>query len=156
MLKSSTHSAVRASVGRCFLSILYELLFLSSVLVALAICSTVLEYLFGVVPTHGSLHLVPLADWASLSLQLVFLFVVGFYYTYCWHKSGQTLAMKSWRIRLVCRNGDELTWKRLWMRYFIVFMTFPVNFIWFLVDKDRLFLHDRWCKTMLISVDSDS
>ncbi|MDM7457289.1 MAG: RDD family protein, partial [Tepidimonas sp.] len=42
-------------------------------------------------------------------LQQAFLFaVLGVYFTWFWHK-GQTLAMKTWHIRVVDRQGRPLT-----------------------------------------------
>ncbi|NVJ61055.1 MAG: RDD family protein [Gammaproteobacteria bacterium] len=33
----------------------------------------------------------------------------GSYYVYCWVKGGQTVGMRTWRIKLVDSNGDRLT-----------------------------------------------
>lgn len=41
-----------------------------------------------------------------------------YYYFYCWIKTGQTLAMKAWRIKLVTNSGEELQlWQGL-VRFF--------------------------------------
>ena len=46
-----------------------------------------------------------------------FLFVVfGIYFTWFWSK-GQTLAMKTWHIRVVDRDGRPLTQRRALLRY---------------------------------------
>lgn len=46
-----------------------------------------------------------------------FLFVVfGIYFTWFWAK-GQTLAMKTWNIRLVDANGNPVTQRRALLRY---------------------------------------
>ncbi|CUT18101.1 MULTISPECIES: RDD family protein [Candidatus Ichthyocystis] len=141
-----------ASTGRRFLSILYEMVFLFSILLFLAVFVTIFEYFVGFIPSRQHSVIVSLTGWHSFLAQLFFLITTGFYYTYCWYMSGQTLAMKSWRIKLVCRDGHKLTKSRLWARYFLVFALFPINFFWVFFDKDRQFLHDRWCKTMLILV----
>jgi len=58
-------------------------------------------------------------------LQQVFLFVVlGIYFTWFWAK-GQTLAMKTWHIRLVDRTGQPLTQGRALLRY-------TLSWLWFL------------------------
>ena len=52
-------------------------------------------------------------------LQQAFLFVVlGVYFTWFWHK-GQTLAMKTWHIRVVDRQGRPLTQARALLRYLL-------------------------------------
>lgn len=59
-----------------------------------------------------------------LGLQ-AFLFVVfALYFTWFWTK-GQTLAMKTWNIRLVDRHGQPVTQARALLRYML-------SWIWFL------------------------
>ena len=54
-----------------------------------------------------------------------FLFVVfGIYFTWFWAK-GQTLAMKTWHIRVVDRDGRPLTQRRALLRY-------VCSWLWFL------------------------
>jgi uncharacterized RDD family membrane protein YckC len=54
-----------------------------------------------------------------------FLFVVfGIYFTWFWHK-GQTLAMKTWHIRVVGRDGQALSQPRAMVRYVL-------SWLWFL------------------------
>lgn len=58
-------------------------------------------------------------------LQQAFLFVVlGIYFTWFWAK-GQTLAMKTWHIRLVDRHGQSVTQARALLRYLL-------SWLWFL------------------------
>jgi len=57
--------------------------------------------------------------------QQAFLFiVVGIYFTWFWAK-GQTLAMKTWNIRVVDRKGHALSQPRALLRYVL-------SWIWFL------------------------
>lgn len=58
-------------------------------------------------------------------MQQAFLFVVlGIYFTWFWAK-GQTLAMKTWHIRLVDRVGRPVTQGRALLRYVL-------SWLWFL------------------------
>lgn len=58
-------------------------------------------------------------------MQQAFLFVVfGIYFTWFWAK-GQTLAMKTWHIRVVDRQGASLTQARALLRYVL-------SWLWFL------------------------
>ncbi|WP_254607005.1 RDD family protein [Rhodoferax sp. BAB1] len=58
-------------------------------------------------------------------MQQAFLFVVlGIYFTWFWAK-GQTLAMKTWHIRVVDRKGQPLTQGRALLRY-------GLSWLWFL------------------------
>lgn len=58
-------------------------------------------------------------------LQQAFLFVVfGIYFVWLWAK-GQTLAMKTWHIRVVDRQGRPITQQRALLRYVL-------SWLWFL------------------------
>lgn len=79
--------------------------------------------LFGVVVT-ANLPVVIIAHYAGLDahglrpvLQWVSVAVMGAYFAYCWSRSGQTLAMKSWGLRVVDRDGGPLPFRRAVLRY---------------------------------------
>jgi uncharacterized RDD family membrane protein YckC len=57
-------------------------------------------------------------------LQAFLFLVVGIYFTWFGHK-GQTLAMKTWHIRVVDAHGQALTQQRALIRYLL-------SWIWFL------------------------
>jgi uncharacterized RDD family membrane protein YckC len=57
-------------------------------------------------------------------LQAFLFLIVGIYFTWFGHK-GQTLAMKTWHIRVVDAHGVGLTQKRAFIRYLL-------SWIWFL------------------------
>ena len=57
---------------------------------------------------------------------MAFLFVVlGLYFVWFWSHSGQTLAMKTWLIRLVTVDGHPVSTRRALARYFS-------SYVWFL------------------------
>jgi len=58
-------------------------------------------------------------------LQAFLFLVVGIYFTWFGHK-GQTLAMKTWHIRLVDTEGHPLTQKRALLRYVL-------SWVWFIL-----------------------
>ena len=56
----------------------------------------------------------------SLPSWLTFLYlysVLGVYFVWYWTKSGQTLAMQTWRIRMIGANGFNLTRRQAIWRY---------------------------------------
>ena len=105
----------------------------------------------------------------------IFLFVIfGIYFVWFWAK-GQTLAMKTWDIRLVDRNSKAVTQKRALARYCLSWMWFlppllavsPFQLsggeitvlvmgwvaVWALLSRfhpDRQFWHDAWAGTRLV------
>jgi uncharacterized RDD family membrane protein YckC len=44
-------------------------------------------------------------------------FVMGVYFVWFWQRSGQTLAMQTWRICLVTANHQKVSAKRACIRY---------------------------------------
>lgn len=66
--------------------------------------------------------------------QQVFIFVVlGIYFSWFWAK-GQTLAMKTWHIRVVDVQGNALSQKRALLRYLLSWLWFlpPLGTTWLL------------------------
>ena len=56
----------------------------------------------------------------SLPSWLTFLYlyaVLGLYFVWYWTKSGQTLAMQTWRIRMINQNGSPLKRRQAFWRY---------------------------------------
>ena len=56
----------------------------------------------------------------SLPSWLTFLYLyagLGIYFVWYWTESGQTLAMQTWRVRLVGRGGFNLTKRQAFWRY---------------------------------------
>ena len=84
--------------------------------------------MFGVVFIAGYLHGTLSQTHNALDnrhgLQLFLFIIFGIYFSWFWHK-GQTLAMKTWHIRIVSRSGQPLTQGRALLRY-------VCSWLWFL------------------------
>lgn len=88
-----------------------------------------------------------------LLFQLWLLAVVGAYFCYCWVKSGQTLAMKTWRLRLAGPGGQAPRLPRALLRYVVAVVGLflgGAGFLWALLDREQLFLHDRIAGTRIV------
>ena len=104
--------------------------------------------------------------------------VLGFYFVWFWTHGGQTLAMKTWRIRVVGPDEAPLRIGRAVARYVLLWIVLvPVLAIVWLADasnwaavaalsaalivppfyarfdRDGQFIHDRLLGTRLVSVD---
>ena len=86
-------------------------------------------------------------------LQGYVVLVVGIYLVGFWTRGGQTLAMKTWRIRVERRDGGPVDLPRAIRRYAFAVLgagIFGVGFFWAFLDRDRQFLHDRLAGTRLL------
>jgi uncharacterized RDD family membrane protein YckC len=88
-----------------------------------------------------------------LILQAHFFLVLLIYFLWFWCNGGQTLAMKTWHIRLVTKQGDPVRPGQALLRYLLCWPSIALGgagILWALVDRDGQFLHDRIAGTRLI------
>ena len=93
------------------------------------------------------------SGWRRHLLQLYILAVGAGYFVGFWSRGGQTLAMRTWRIRVVRADGRPLTRARALHRYLVGLLSFfalGAGFLWALFDRDGQFLHDRLAGTALV------
>jgi uncharacterized RDD family membrane protein YckC len=100
------------------------------ILPRLAVMTYEAVLLFGIVFVTGYALLAftgwtyPLQAWQRWVLQAVLFVALGAYFVYCWVRVGQTLAMKSWRLRVVDRDGKLLSLPRALLRYVLAWSLF--------------------------------
>lgn len=61
----------------------------------------------------------PLLPSQRLALQAWIVVILGAYFTGCWIRGGQTLALKTWRLRVETRAGARLGWFTAILRYLL-------------------------------------
>jgi len=89
----------------------------------------------------------------SLAFNVYLLGVAFLYYGWFWTESGQTLGMKSWRVRLQQRDGSNITWQQAGIRFaaaILSWLPLGLGFLWMLWDKEGLTWHDRLSDTRLV------
>ena len=77
------------------------------------------------------------------------------YYIGFWVYGGQTLGMKTWRIRVVNLDGHAIGWYAALMRLVYAVLStaiFGLGFIYAFFDKQSRTWHDILSKTRLVSV----
>jgi uncharacterized RDD family membrane protein YckC len=78
--------------------------------------------------------------------------IIGYYF-YFWRRSGQTVGMKAWRIRLVTLNGDSLSIRHMSLRMLGAVPAFGLcllGIVWHYWDKAGLNWHDHISQTKLV------
>ena len=78
--------------------------------------------------------------------------VGGAYFVFCWIRSGQTLAQKTWGLRVTAIDGSLLQWRRATLRYLLAVVSIGsgIGLIWAVFDQQRQFLHDRLAGSRII------
>ncbi len=96
------------------------------------------------------------AGWPRTVFQIYLLTICGAYFVFCWVRTGQTLAMKTWRLRIVNTEGRTPSVGLACRRYLLAIpgMLSGASLIWALIDRERLFLHDRLAGTRIQKTES--
>jgi uncharacterized RDD family membrane protein YckC len=89
--------------------------------------------------------------------QAYLIVVLGLYFVWCWHRGGQTLPMKTWKLRLVSVDGGPVSVRRAALRYLLACLSVGLagaGLVWAGFDRDRQFLHDRLAGTRIVRSDN--
>lgn len=132
-----------AGLKRRFAAMAYESLLLIALLLVAG---------FAYIPVFGSIQ----GPFQKALFQLYLLGVMMLYFVVFWKRGGQTLAMKTWRIRLVRLDGGPLSTVQCMIRFALAalgLLCAGAGFLWALADPESQFLHDRLCKTRLTKSD---
>ena len=86
-----------------------------------------------------------------LGLAGLWLFL-SLYYIWCWRRAGQTLGMKTWRLRLQQPDGSPPTWRQAWLRCLLAPLSLVsvVGYLWCLWSRSGDCLHDLGSGTRLV------
>ena len=81
--------------------------------------------------------------------------IIFFYFGWFWTHGGQTLGMKTWKIKLIDKNSQFIGWKQVVIREMtavISWLFLGLGFIWSIFDKNKRSWHDITSKTTLIDL----
>jgi uncharacterized RDD family membrane protein YckC len=141
----ATSPTNRAGLARRLGAALYDAL----LLLALAMIATLLFLPFtggeALTPTEHPL----LERLYQFTLCAIF---VG-YFGYCWTRSGQSIGMLAWRLRVEREDGRLLTWRDSVLRVaaaLVSALPAGLGYAWSWLDPDRRTWHDRWTRTRVV------
>lgn len=95
----------------------------------------------------GSIFYIPMMITLAL--------IIFLYFTWFWVHGGQTLGLKTWRLRLVSLDNTPLDWKQAGIRFFSAIVSatcFGLGFIWSLFHGQRRTWHDLLSATAIIDL----
>ena len=119
----------------------------------------------------------PLPSGPRTVLQAVLFVAIGGYFVWCWSRSGQTLALKTWNLKVLADDDSPPHFGRAVLRYVLAWHLWLPGLVWVavfqthgiaglgalaacfallllpaLVDPQRRLLHDRWTRTRVVRV----
>jgi len=139
---ASLPAGERAGLRRRLAAMLYEALLVTGVILALLIPLTVFSALA--------------SQPVGTAVMRVYVFLgLALYFLWHWQSGRQTLAMRTWKLKIVNRAGLPPTLTQLALRYTLAWPSIGLagaGLLWALLDRDRQFLHDRLAGTRIIVV----
>ena len=124
-----------ASFGRRLLALIYDGLLIIALLLVATLPAVAVNQ--GEALQHNPLY------------SLYLLSVLFFYYAWQWRHGGQTLAMATWKIKIISYDGSLPSWQQCFIRF--ISGCFGLMLFSVLFDKQRLAVHDRLSKTLCVS-----
>ena len=102
--------------------------------------------------TDGQLEKNPYLSNLLFSLMI---FSCVSFYCWFWLKSGQTLGMLAWRLRLEAISSNNLTIKQVFIRWLAAwpsFLFFGFGYLWLYIDKNSDTFHDKLSETKVVLI----
>lgn len=133
-------AAQAPGLARLLSSLLYEGLVIFGILLVGFLFPQIVLTAFGL-GAQGKLL------WVHLFLLLMF------YFVWFWLHGGQTLAMKTWKLRIVNADGSPLRPLQAVLRYMAAWPSVAclgIGILWALVDREHQYLHDRIAGTRIV------
>ncbi len=98
----------------------------------------------------GRVQTDPLMDWLLFIMMLLSSFA---FYAYFWIRSGQTLGMIAWRIKVEADDGATISLIQAVKRYLFAWLSFGcffTGYLWALFDPRGDALHDRLSNSRVV------
>ncbi|MBE9608415.1 RDD family protein [Chitinilyticum piscinae] len=122
-----------ASWGKRLLALIYDTLLTSALVMVLGFAFHLNYKLFTGMDAAA-------IGKSAVALQLQFIWVSAFtaaYFVFCWSRSGQTLALRTWRCRIVGRNDGTASILQCLLRFGLASLFYlPPLPLWFMARHD--------------------
>jgi uncharacterized RDD family membrane protein YckC len=148
----TTDSMPLAGLGRRFFCLFYEALLLVALMFVAMLLAMVLLFALSKVgfAAEDFQH-----RWLWQVYGVLVLLSLYGYLAFAWLRTGQTLAMKTWRLQVVSVSGGLMTRRQSRVRFAVAMLGVicaGAGFVWAWIDRDRQFLHDRMAGTRQVLV----
>ena len=139
-----------ANLLRRFAALIYDAFLLFAITLAYAALLLIIKIIF--TGTQAPEDVQPGLFLQCLSIA-GWLLAIGSYYYICWRKQGQTLGMKSWRLKLQQPDGSVATPEQCIKRSILATLSLAIagiGYLWCLIPPAKACLHDIYSGTEVI------
>ena len=142
----------RAGLLRRLASLLYDIFLVASIWFILGY---VIQFFLGTENNqiiNGQIETDPFIDTLYFFLMLSSSIC---FYGWFWMRSGQTLGMLAWRLRVVSANGELLSISQIlirWCSAWPAFFIFGLGYFWIYLDKQGDAFHDKLSRSKVIVI----
>ena len=139
-----------ANLWRRLAALIYDAFLLFAIVLAYGFLLTLLKVLFNGSQQVEYVQPGALLQWLSFAGLIASL--IGYYYI-CWRKQGQTLGMKSWRLKLQQADGSLATPEQCIKRSLLASLSFAaggIGYLWCLMPPAKACLHDIYSATEVV------
>jgi uncharacterized RDD family membrane protein YckC len=145
-MRENSESTIRyAGLFRRLMAIIYDLFLLIALLFIATAAAMVLNKGNAIQPGQ------PLYP-----VYVVYLLMISFiFYGWFWTHGGQTLGMKTWKMKLQQENGEAVTWPLALLRFITAILSWAaagLGFIWSLFHPQRRTWHDITSRCVLLDL----
>jgi len=77
------------------------------------------------------------------------------FFAWFWQRSGQTLGMQAWHLRIDDIGGGRISYQQATLRYagaWISALCLGLGYLWVLVDRDQCSWHDRLSRSRVVQL----
>ncbi len=103
--------------------------------------------------THGAAITPQDSTPLTYVLRAMLVAVTVGYFGVSWTRTGRTLGMQAWKIRVVRGDGSRLRWRDVLARLAAALLSWApagLGFLWILFDRERRAWHDRLTRTRVV------
>ena len=91
----------------------------------------------------------------KIIVQIYYYLITQYFFVWFWVNNEGTLGMKTWKIKIVCEDGNKISYKEAIIRFntaILSFIFFGLGFLISFLRKDKKCLHDFISKTVLVKL----
>ena len=143
-------SPAPANLLRRLAALIYDVFLLFAITLAYGLLLLLIKVIFNGTQGLEEVQPGPILQWLSLAGWIV---ALASYYFICWRKQGQTLGMKSWRLKLQQPDGSLATPEQCIKRSFLATLSLAfagIGYLWCLLSPAKACLLDIYSGTEVV------